>query len=92
MEPEANNPNPERYVTIKNAAYLLGVTPLTLRNWDKSGKFPASRHPLNNYRVYKLSELEAFIANIEQGTAPVRKEEVAVKKLEVKHLHDWERE
>ena len=24
-----------KYITIKEAAKILGVTPLTLRNWDK---------------------------------------------------------
>ena len=58
----------EVYFSIKEAAEILGVTPLTLRNWDKSGKFPASRHPMNNYRVYKLSSLERVIEDIEGGT------------------------
>ena len=31
------NIKPE-YLTIKDAAELLGVTPTTLRNWDKSKK------------------------------------------------------
>lgn len=50
------------YLTIKEAAKILGVTPLTLRNWDKSGRFPAFRHPVNRYRLYKKGELEEFLA------------------------------
>lgn len=50
------------YLTIKEAAKILGVTPLTLRNWDKSGRFKAFRHPVNRYRLYKKSELEKFRA------------------------------
>lgn len=50
------------YLTIKEAAKILGVTPLTLRNWDKSGRFKAYRHPANRYRLYKKSELEKFRA------------------------------
>ncbi|MBI2052849.1 MAG: MerR family DNA-binding transcriptional regulator, partial [Candidatus Ryanbacteria bacterium] len=49
----------KQYFTIKEAAGLLGVTPLTLRNWDKKGKLVAYRHPVNNYRVYKLEDIEA---------------------------------
>ncbi|KKS89940.1 MAG: hypothetical protein UV65_C0024G0001 [Parcubacteria group bacterium GW2011_GWF2_43_11] len=28
----------KKYLTIKEVAKVLGVTPLTLRNWDKAGK------------------------------------------------------
>ena len=40
----------KKYYTIKQAAKILGVAPLTLRNWDKKGKLKAYRHPANNYR------------------------------------------
>jgi len=77
----------EIYFSIKEAAEILGVTPLTLRNWDKSGKFPAQRHPMNNYRVYKLSSLERIIEDIESGGAKsnARKN---IKKLMIRHLDD----
>ena len=60
--------NKEIYFSIKEAATILGVSPLTLRNWDKSGKFVAQRHPMNNYRVYRSSALEKIIMDIEGGT------------------------
>ena len=53
------------YMTIKNAANFVGVTPLTLRNWDKRGKLVAYRHPLNNYRLYRIEELEKIFKMIE---------------------------
>ncbi len=77
----------EIYFSIKEAADILGVTPLTLRNWDKSGKFPAGRHPMNNYRVYKLSALENIINDIEGGTNKSNAE-TRMKKLLIKHLED----
>ena len=55
----------KKYYTIKQAARILGVTPLTLRNWDKNGKLKPYRHPINNYRVYKADQLELFIRKIE---------------------------
>lgn len=55
----------KRYITVNEAAKLLGVTPLTLRNWDKSGKLTALRNPLNNYRVYKAEDIELFLRKIE---------------------------
>lgn len=74
----------EIYFSVKEAAQILGVTPLTLRNWDKSGKFPASRHPMNNYRVYRLSALEKIIDDIENGTNKSNAEK-RIKKLLVRH-------
>ncbi len=79
----------EVYFSIKEAAEILGVTPLTLRNWDKSGKFRASRHPMNNYRVYKLSALERIIEDIENGTNRSNAEKM-IKRLLIRHEEDGE--
>lgn len=76
--------NKEIYFSIKEAAEILGVSPLTLRNWDKSGKFHAQRHPMNNYRVYKLSALEHIIEDIESGSNKSNAER-RIKKLLIKH-------
>ena len=55
----------KRFLKVKEVANLLGVTPLTLRNWDKSGKLKAYRHPINNYRIYKPEEIELFLRKLE---------------------------
>lgn len=55
----------KRYLTIKEVAKILGVTPQTLRNWDKEGKLKALRNPINNYRIYKPEEIELFLRKIE---------------------------
>ena len=55
----------KRYLKVKEVAKILGVTPLTLRNWDKSGKLKAYRNPINNYRVYKPEDIEFFLRKIE---------------------------
>ncbi len=57
----------KKYLTIKEVSGLLGVTPLTLRNWDKSGKLKAYRNPINNYRMYKKEEIDLFIRRIESN-------------------------
>ena len=75
------------YFSIKEAAEILGVSTLTMRNWDKSGKFKAQRHPMNNYRVYKLSSLEHIIEDIESGTNKSNAEK-RMRKLSVKHEED----
>lgn len=77
----------EIYFSIKEAAEILGVSPLTMRNWDRSGKFPANRHPMNNYRVYKLSSLRVLIDDIEGGTSKSNANK-RMRKLTVKHLDE----
>ena len=56
-----------KYITIKQAAKVLGVSALTLRNWDKKGLLTPARHPINNYRVYNITDLEKFIKRIDGG-------------------------
>lgn len=46
-----------QYVTLAEAANLLGVSKATLRNWDNNGKLTAMRHPINGYRLFDLTEL-----------------------------------
>ncbi|MBU6231462.1 MerR family transcriptional regulator [Patescibacteria group bacterium] len=76
-----------KLLTIKKAAAILGVTPLTLRNWDNSGKFQASRHPINNYRVYKLADVERLLMEIEASKGK-RINKKQARKLVVQHLAD----
>jgi excisionase family DNA binding protein len=59
----------QKYLTIKKAAKLLHVTPLTLRNWDKAGKLKAYRHPANKYRIYRLDQIESFLRQLEGSRA-----------------------
>ena len=82
MEPES------KLINIKQAAKMLGVTPLTLRNWDKKGKLTAFRHPINNYRVYKLDDIQKLLEIIRTNTVPKppRMKTKVVRKLSVQHL------
>jgi DNA (cytosine-5)-methyltransferase 1 len=57
----------QRYLSIKEAAALLNVSPLTLRNWDKKGGLTAYRNPVNNYRVYRLDQIELFLRKLENS-------------------------
>ena len=56
-----------RYLTIKEAAEVLGLTPLTLRNWDKKGILTSYRNPVNNYRVYRMDQIELFLRRMENS-------------------------
>lgn len=78
------------YITIKQASKILGVSPLTLRNWDKNGKLKARRHPMNNYRVYKIEDLEKVMQEIEVGSGLRKSTKEQIRKIIVKHLKDDE--
>lgn len=67
---------PNKYLTVAEVARLLGITPLTVRNWDKKGKLVAYRHPVNNYRMYKIDDVEKIIHELENG--PSRDEPVQI--------------
>lgn len=47
-------------ISLSAASKILNVSPETMRNWDKQGKLKATRHPVNNYRLYDLEELQAL--------------------------------
>jgi DNA-binding transcriptional MerR regulator len=77
-----------KYIKIKDAALILGVSRMTLRNWDKSGKLKANRHPLNNYRVYKVEDIEGLLESIESSKESLRELKNEIKKLSIKHLEE----
>ena len=52
------------YLTISKAAEKLGTFVSTLRNWDRSGKLKARRHPANGYRLYLRKDLDQMFDNM----------------------------
>lgn len=56
---------PTEFLRVKEAAALLGVAPNTVRAWGSGGKIPEYRHPINRFRLYKRSELEKVLRQIE---------------------------
>jgi predicted site-specific integrase-resolvase len=79
-----------KYITIKDASNILGMSKITLRNWDKSGKLKAHRHPFNNYRVYKLEDIDKVIEMIESDNFIIKKKKNEIRKLAVQHLEEGE--
>ncbi len=71
---------------IKDAAALLNVTPLTLRNWDKKGLLVAYRHPMNKYRLYRVSDIQDLLTRIRQPTKVANHAAVAVTEPEIIEL------
>ncbi len=55
------------YLKIKDAAKFIGVTPNTLRNWEKERKVVVYRNPLNDWRLYKKEDLETILNNIQRA-------------------------
>lgn len=53
---------PKRFLTISQAAQAIGVSPVTLRYWEKKG-FVLSERTEGGIRKYRLSVLKAFIQN-----------------------------
>ncbi len=62
-------PGPPDVITIGEAAQILGVSEMTLRRWDKAGKFSPHRHPVNGYRVYRRGDVLKLRKRIETGRA-----------------------
>ena len=62
--------NIQDYMKIKAAAFL-SVSVNTLRNWERAGKLATYRHPINGYRLYKKSDLEALLAAIKRSDQPL---------------------
>jgi len=54
-------PKLDEYLRISEAAAYLGVCGNTLRNWEAAGKITVHRHPLNNYRLFKVSDLNNLL-------------------------------
>ncbi|MBI4097878.1 MAG: MerR family transcriptional regulator, partial [Candidatus Levybacteria bacterium] len=59
MDPAQDNALSTRLLTIQQAANLLGVTPMTLRRWEKAGNLIPTR-TLGNQRRYTKEQLEYF--------------------------------
>lgn len=67
------NPPPlNDYLSVSEAAAKLGVSPSTLRNWDRTGKLRPVRHPMNSYRLYKRSDLNALLTRL-SGSGKIKK-------------------
>ncbi len=57
------------YLTVAEAAKVLGISPMTLRRWDESNKFKARRHPISGYRLYLKKDLDIILRKINLKTA-----------------------
>ena len=48
------------FYSISEVSEILDKSTETLRRWDSSGKLPAAREPMSDYRIYRKEQLELF--------------------------------
>lgn len=54
----------QKLITIREAADMLGVTMMTLRRWDESGKLPSIRAGEGTHRLYRLEDIERVATDL----------------------------
>jgi excisionase family DNA binding protein len=54
----------QEYLMKHEVAKLIGVDIQTIRRWDEAGKLKATRHPINKYRLYKMSAVKKLLAKL----------------------------
>lgn len=55
------------FLRISEAAEYLGVSPNTLRNWERAGKILAQRHPVNRYRLFRQKDLDTLLGQVDRA-------------------------
>ncbi|EDS76153.1 transcriptional regulator, MerR family, partial [Clostridium botulinum C str. Eklund] len=60
-----------KYYSIHEFSKLIGRTPQTLRNWDKSGKLKPNHLGSNGYRYYSHEQLKQVLNISEIGNEKI---------------------
>jgi len=68
------------FMTVGEAAEYLGISPSSLRRWDRAGKLKARRHSASLYRLYLRADLDRFLAELGVTEEPAPKSRGAKKK------------
>ena len=55
------------YLSLSEAAELIGKSKETLRRWDREGKLSAVREPMSNYRVYPKEQVLTLFSDFIVG-------------------------
>lgn len=56
--------NDNNLISIGEAAKLMGMSIMTLRRWDKSGRFVSVRKDKKGYRYYRKEDIEVFSSDL----------------------------
>lgn len=54
------------FVTIRQAAALVGKTPAVLQSWERAGRLVPVRDPFTGKAWYKLSDINAYLETIKE--------------------------
>lgn len=54
----------KEYLSLAEAAKIIGKSKETLRRWDNKGILNAVREPVSNYRVYRKNDIQALLGNL----------------------------
>lgn len=49
----------DKWLTVASIAKKMAVHPDTIRRWASSGRIKCTRHPINNYRLFLLEDIES---------------------------------
>ncbi len=53
----------KEYLSLSQAAEIIGKSKETLRRWDREGILNAVREPVSNYRVYRKDDVQNLLGN-----------------------------
>ena len=59
------------YLKVGEAAAYVGVARNTLRNWAAAGKIRVYRNAVNQYRLFKKSDLDELLRRTVDSATPV---------------------
>lgn len=54
----------KNYLTLAETSEIIGKSKETLRRWDNEGILNAIREPVSNYRMYRRSDVQAFLGSL----------------------------
>jgi len=63
------SPGEQEWISLSEAAELLGVHPNTLRHWADQGEFPSMRTP-GGHRRFRRADVEAYLSRSQQPSRP----------------------
>ncbi|MBI5400054.1 MerR family DNA-binding transcriptional regulator, partial [Candidatus Saganbacteria bacterium] len=81
------SPDLDQMLTIKEAAQKFGVSAITLRRWDKTGKIKFVRDE-SNYRRISISEIKKFLGENDEKVEKVRNNEKINEVEKVEKIND----
>lgn len=61
-----------KYVSIREASQILGVSDSTLRNWDRVGVLVPERRLHSGKRFYSVDQLDKMIAEMERISGVIK--------------------